>query len=520
MSLSVLVVEDSVVNQTLVRAILINAGHTVRLANNGREAVAMIEAETFDFVLMDVQMPEMDGLTATRLIRQSEEATGRRLPIVALTASEERGPCMEAGMDDFMTKPVRAVELLEIVRQIGCSQEETLNYAEPRDAAKIGPVSVLLVEDSPTAKLLVPKLLEKGIGGPYSLDINSTLASARERIKQGGIDVVLLDLNLDDSAGLDTLRSVRELDSNVPIIVLTGEADETLSVTAIRSGAQDYLVKWRFNSDSLTRAIQFTLERHKWASEKTSAATSNDSHRQYVARAIQKDLLPTESPKIAGVDLHGRCEIAHTMDGDFFDYLPMPGDSVGIAVGSVAAPGLRAVMKMVEARAVIRSLVLTHGDVGYICSRAAEVITRDLQLGERINMAFTRVDPEKRSIQYVAGDGQGLLLESRAKVKHQLRSSAPPICQESDVKMPEAKSINVDPGDILVLASRPLADFRSTGGDRVTLENLVKSIAEDRETPAQVMVEMLFQKLYQLGGDHPLDHDISFVVARFNDKSN
>jgi CheY-like chemotaxis protein len=113
-SLRILLAEDSLVNQKLALALLTRMGHQVRIANNGREAVELSQAEPFDVVFMDVQMPEMDGFEAAAAIRAREQGTGRHLPIVALTAHAMKGDrehCLEAGMDDYLSKPVRAAEI-------------------------------------------------------------------------------------------------------------------------------------------------------------------------------------------------------------------------------------------------------------------------------------------------------------------------------------------------------------------------------------------------------------------------
>ncbi len=112
--LRILLAEDSLVNQKLALALLTRMGHTVRIANNGREAVDLAQSEVFDVVFMDVQMPEMDGFEAAAAIRASERGTDRHLPIVALTAHAMKGDrehCLAAGMDDYLSKPVRAAEI-------------------------------------------------------------------------------------------------------------------------------------------------------------------------------------------------------------------------------------------------------------------------------------------------------------------------------------------------------------------------------------------------------------------------
>ncbi len=118
LGLRVLVVEDNVVNQTVATRMLERWGCRVDVAADGRQAIEAVGRATYDVVLMDVQMPEMDGFDATIAIRQQEAGTGRRVPIVAMTAyamDGDRDRCLEAGMDDYLAKPVTSQALLQAV---------------------------------------------------------------------------------------------------------------------------------------------------------------------------------------------------------------------------------------------------------------------------------------------------------------------------------------------------------------------------------------------------------------------
>ncbi len=116
--LRILLVEDNPVNQTLATILLEKRGHTVSIAGNGKEALAAWEKEEFDLILMDVQMPEMDGLEATACIRERERGTGRHIPIVAMTAHAIKGDrehCLQAGMDGYVSKPIEAKQLFQAI---------------------------------------------------------------------------------------------------------------------------------------------------------------------------------------------------------------------------------------------------------------------------------------------------------------------------------------------------------------------------------------------------------------------
>lgn len=119
--LRVLLAEDNKVNQTVAVAMLSKRGHQVTVAVNGLEAVQALEGGAFDLVLMDVQMPDMDGLDATRAIRQREQDTGAHIPIVAMTAhamTGDRERCLEAGMDDYVSKPINPKDLFDAMARV------------------------------------------------------------------------------------------------------------------------------------------------------------------------------------------------------------------------------------------------------------------------------------------------------------------------------------------------------------------------------------------------------------------
>jgi PAS domain S-box-containing protein len=119
--LRILLAEDSLVNQKLAVGLLEKWGHSVFVANNGSEAVVASQAEPFDLVIMDVQMPEMDGLEATETIRSREQSTGAHVPILAMTAHAMKGDrerCLASGMDDYISKPIRAGQLQETIHRL------------------------------------------------------------------------------------------------------------------------------------------------------------------------------------------------------------------------------------------------------------------------------------------------------------------------------------------------------------------------------------------------------------------
>lgn len=122
--LNILLTEDNPVNRVLAQKILQKQGHSVTSANNGKEAVQLWEQNAtrkFDIVLMDVQMPEMDGLQATAYIRKKEKQLGEHIPIVAMTAHAMKGDrerCLEGGMDGYISKPITPGGLAKVIEVV------------------------------------------------------------------------------------------------------------------------------------------------------------------------------------------------------------------------------------------------------------------------------------------------------------------------------------------------------------------------------------------------------------------
>ena len=130
----ILLVEDNIVNQRVALGMLTKRGHHVTIAQDGLEALERLEAETFDIVLMDLQMPRMGGLDATMEIRRRERATGGHVRIVAMTAramASDREQCLATGMDGYLSKPIDRAQLLEAVENAGDRVDERIPVARP-----------------------------------------------------------------------------------------------------------------------------------------------------------------------------------------------------------------------------------------------------------------------------------------------------------------------------------------------------------------------------------------------------
>ena len=178
--LRVLLAEDNAINQKLAVGVLTRFGHDVTIANNGAEAVEALENEAFDVVLMDVQMPVLDGFGATAAIREKEMREGGHIPIIAMTAHAMKGDrekCIEAGMDEYVAKPIRIGVLKDKLREVlgdsngddagaSCEPEQPTDLAAfKNDCYDLEPVRTMVAGNEE----LLRELLEMYLGESQSL---------------------------------------------------------------------------------------------------------------------------------------------------------------------------------------------------------------------------------------------------------------------------------------------------------------------------------------------------------------
>jgi two-component system, sensor histidine kinase and response regulator len=144
-ALNILLVEDNPANQTLAMQLLTKNGHKVMLAQNGQEALKCFTDNSFDLILMDVQMPIMDGLETTREIRKRETQTHQHIPIIALTAHAMAGDedrCLQAGMDGYVSKPIQINTLLQVIQT-----HIPHTHLPVTPNAQVSPMETLLLEN-------------------------------------------------------------------------------------------------------------------------------------------------------------------------------------------------------------------------------------------------------------------------------------------------------------------------------------------------------------------------------------
>jgi two-component system, sensor histidine kinase and response regulator len=241
--LRILVAEDNQVNQQVATGLITKLGHRVDIAANGREAVEAICNLPYDLILMDVQMPEMDGFEATAAIRRLNGGRAD-VPIIAMTANAMEGDpqkCLDAGMDDYIAKPVDRRKLANAIgywsaRRSGgveiAPPPELEPAAAPKPAPELEPEpapdhksAILVVEDDPISRRILAGLLKEE-GRVIDTAVNG--AEAVAAAKRRPYDAILMDIQMPEMDGFAATRAIRALPTpsrTTPVIAMTADAD-------------------------------------------------------------------------------------------------------------------------------------------------------------------------------------------------------------------------------------------------------------------------------------------------------
>lgn len=232
--MNILLAEDNTLNQQVARETLEATGARVVVAENGEEALRQLETQTFDCVLMDLDMPGMGGMEATRLIRQRPQWAG--LCIIALTAhvcNDDRKACLEAGMNDFLSKPVESDKLFKVL---------THHWGQRPSLENLQGYHILVADDDPMNQMVTMDMLET-LGA--SVEMVESGRQALARLETHNFDCVLMDMQMPDMDGLEATRQIRRnpLWQSLPIIAMTANDSAEDEARCREAGMNGFVTK-------------------------------------------------------------------------------------------------------------------------------------------------------------------------------------------------------------------------------------------------------------------------------------
>jgi serine phosphatase RsbU (regulator of sigma subunit) len=372
-------------------------------------------------------------------------------------------------------------------------------------------IRILLVEDDPDDVWVMRGLLGDRWDGPFELAQVEALSAGIRRCQEEPFDVVLLDLSLPDSQGLETFLAMHAQAEGVPIVVLTGCDDESAAMRAVQAGAEDYLVKGQVDDNVLVRSIRYAIERsRRHHAEEALRATSEEFR---LAGEIQRRLFPAAAPVVEGFDIAGALYPAKATAGDYFDFIPMIDDCLGIVVGDVSSHGMGPALLMSETRACLRTLAQTHFDVGDILTRANRVLAADTDDFHFVTLAMARLDPREHTLVYASAGQRGYLLRASGNVET-LDSTSLPLGVSEETVVPTAPPLSLGRGDVVTFFTDGVIEAESPGKVRFGSERALDVIRAIKDEPARRITERLYEEICGFARHQPQADDITVVVVK------
>ncbi|ANW64845.1 fused response regulator/phosphatase [Mycobacterium sp. djl-10] len=374
-------------------------------------------------------------------------------------------------------------------------------------------LSLLLVEDDRADAVLVEELIAD-TAADIGLVWAPTMADAERELAAARPDCVLLDLNLPDAAGISALDRIAAFDSTVPVIVLTGLNDEPFGVSAVASGAQDYLVKGRVEPEMLRRAVLYAIERKR--AELTAVELHASQLRASENARLERGLLPSplllDHPGVEIVAQYRPSRANALLGGDFYDFVQTPDRTVHVMIGDVAGHGPDEAALGVALRIAWRTLTLAGlrgsdrmGQLGRILH--AERATRKI-FATVLSLA---IPPDSPTITAVRAGHPGMLLHGGGTVEWVEPPGGPALGLRHGSW--EATQVALPPGYGLVLLTDGLFEGHSgRGNERLGEDGLLQLARSFAHLRGADFVDALINGAEDLARDHGgLTDDIAVV---------
>jgi serine phosphatase RsbU (regulator of sigma subunit) len=247
---------------------------------------------------------------------------------------------------------------------------------------------------------------------------------------------------------------------------------------------------------------------------KAEAALRDASEEFRAAREIQQRLFPSSSPQLPGFDIAGAAYPAKATAGDYFDYIPMQGNCLGVVVGDVSSHGMGPALLMSETRACLRALSIGLCDVGEILTRANQMLSADTHDFHFVTLALARIDPATCELVYGSAGQRSYLLHADRTVTL-LDSTSLPLGVDEATKVPTLPPIRLLPGDLLLLLTDGVFEAESAGRERFGIDRAIEVIQANRERPAKEIIAALRCDLDGFCQNQPIQDDVTVVVVKF-----
>jgi sigma-B regulation protein RsbU (phosphoserine phosphatase) len=504
-SLRALIVEDSEFDAQMMVSMLRKGGYEVAF-ERVETAEAMSKALSgalWDLILADYNLPDFNAPTALKLVQQS----GLDIPFVIVSGGigeDIAVAAMKAGAHDYLMKG----NLNRLVPAVERELREAANRASQREAEKALLESErryrLLWETSPDAVILMDKESRIHFANPAVRDV---FGYAPEEVIGHSL-TMLQPLRLRGSPQAGIGRFI--------VTGLKGLNSRAVETMGLRKDGVEIPIEVSFSEMLLQGERRFVGFIRDITERKRAEKELRETKEQFrVAREIQQRLFPKSAPALPGFDIAGGSYPAEATGGDYFDYLPMLHDRLGIVVGDVTGHGVGPALLMAETRAYLRVLAGRREDAGEILTRANGVLAEDVGNERFVTLFLARLDPKNRGLAYAsAGHPTGYILDSEGQVKKTLPRTGVPLGMRPDTQYQSSGELVLDPGDLVLLVTDGIEESMSADNTIFGMERVLEVVRLNRTKPAASIVTALYQAVRQFSQNSPQTDDVTAIVLK------
>jgi PAS domain S-box-containing protein len=504
-SLRALIVEDSEFDAQMLVSILRKAGYDVTFERIESAAAlqAALSAKSWDLVLADYNLPEFNAPAALKILQES----GLDLPFIIVSGGigeDIAVSAMKAGAHDYLMKGNLSRLAPAVERELREAANRTSQRAAKRALQESELHYRLLWETSPDAVILMDTGSRIEFANPA---VKQVFGYAPEEI----IGHTLSMLQPERLRGLHQAGIDRYLKTGIK--KLNWRATETFG---LRKDGAEIPIEVSFSDMSVNEEKRFVGFIRDITERKRSEKELRENHEQFrVAREIQQRLFPKGAPALPGIDIAGASYPAEATGGDYFDYLPMLNERLGIVVGDVTGHGVGPALLMAETRAYLRVLAGRREDPGEILTRVNGVLAEDIGNERFVTLFLGRLDPATKALIYAsAGHPTGYLLNATGEIKTKLPRTGVPLGIRPDTQYTSSAEITLDSGDLLLLLTDGSEEAMGPDHSLFGIDRILEVIRAHREQSAQKMVTALYEAVRQFSGQSPQIDDVTTIVLK------
>jgi len=503
--LRVLIVEDSEFDAQMMVSILRKGGYDVSFerVETADALRTALHDRAWDMILADYNLPDFDAPTALRILQE----TGLDLPFIIVSGGigeDIAVSAMKAGAHDYLMKG----NLSRLVPAVERELREAANRASQREAKRALQESELryrlLWETSPDAVILMDPMGTVHFANPAAKDV---FGYTPEELMGKNLSL----LQPERLSGGHHAGVARYLQTGLRRV--NWRATETV---ARRKDGVEIPIEVSFSDMVLNGERRFVGFVRDITERKRAEKELRENKEQFrVAREIQQRLFPKSAPVLDGFDIAGATYPAEATGGDYFDYLPMLNDRLGIVVGDVTGHGVGPALLMAETRAYLRILAGRREDVGEILSRANSVLAEDVGSERFITLFLARLNPHDRKLAYAsAGHPSGYILSTDGDIRATLPRTGVPLGIRPDTTYVSSPEIDLASGELILLTTDGIEETMSSDNTIFGVERILEVIRQNRSRPAAHIVQALYEAVREFSRNAPQNDDVTAIVVK------